>query len=162
MNQTAMLEKFKSESLATASPAQLVTMLYDRMVLDVDRGIAAIKAGNRNEANAQIQHAQAIIAELQSGLDHSIWDGATNLDALYSWLTTQLITANVQQDADLAQVCRDILSPLRDAWHEAAAQSGSGAGVAAPAPAPAAAAPAAPPPVAVPGDSVTIRELGVG
>lgn len=182
MNQAALLEKFKNEQLATATPAQLVTMLYDRMVLDVDRGIAAIEAGNRMEANNQIQHAQAIIAELQSSLDHTIWDGAKNLDALYSWLTSQLITANVQQDAELARVCRDILSPLRDAWHEAAAMVAAGGGNA-PSPAPTAAgvsaggagaaggtgvagtagaAAAFAPPIAVPAESVTIRELGVG
>lgn len=161
MNQSALLEKFRSESVATASPARLITMLYDRMVLDVDRGILAIKEGNHGEANTQLQHAQAIIAELQGALDLSVWEGAKQLDALYTWVLSQLMTANPTQDAELAQTCRDILAPLRDAWHQAVAQEGAGGTSGGVAPAAGAFAPAGAPAIG-PGTPTVIGDLGVG
>ena len=168
MNQAAMLEKFRSGSVATASPARLVTMLYDRMVLDVDRGIAAIKDGNRSEANAQLQHAQAILSELQGCLDLSVWEGAVQLDSLYTWVLSQLMTANASQDAELAQTCRDILAPLRDAWHVAVNQEGGAPAGASPSRTAAAfdASGATPAPAGAPqigsGTPVSIGDLGVG
>ncbi|WP_448070884.1 flagellar export chaperone FliS [Georgenia yuyongxinii] len=121
MNQAALLNRFKSDSVATASPAKLLTMLYDRLVLDLDRAVAALKAQDRVEANAQLTHAQEIIHELRSSLDVTAWDGAQGLMELYGFLLTELVGANISRSAPRVAACRDLIAPLRDAWHEAAA-----------------------------------------
>jgi flagellar protein FliS len=125
MNQAALLNRFRAESVATATPAKLLTMLYDRLVLDLDRGIDALSKGDRAAANEQLTHAQEIIHELRSSLDVSAWDGARGLMDLYGYLLTELVGANIARDAGRVTACRDLIVPLRDAWHEAAAAATS-------------------------------------
>jgi len=131
MNQAALLEKFRRESLATASPAKLLTMLYDRLLLDLDRATAAIETGDRGAANEQLSHAQQIVHELRCNLDVEAWDGAPQLMGLYHYLYERLVKANVALDADVVAECRTLIEPLRGAWHQAAAATPSDNGPAA-------------------------------
>lgn len=112
--------RFVDDSLATASPAVLLTRLYDRLVLDLARAEQAQRTGDRAIANAQLQHAQDVVAELLSSLDVTAWDGGPGLAALYGFLLTEMVGANVGSDADRTAGCRALVEPLRDAWHEAA------------------------------------------
>lgn len=125
MNQAALLNKFRRESLATASPAKLLTMLYDRLLLDLDRASAALESEDHTAANAQLGHAQQIIHELRCSLDVDAWDGAAQLMELYNYLYSELVTANVQRDAGKVAAVRGLVEPLREAWHQAAASTAS-------------------------------------
>jgi flagellar protein FliS len=117
---SAYRSRFVEDSLATASPARLLTMLYDRLLLDVDRAEAAQQRGDRIEAGRQLLHAQEIVLELRSSLTVEAWDGGPGLSALYGFLHSELVRANVSGDASVTAGCRAIVGPLRDAWHEAA------------------------------------------
>jgi flagellar protein FliS len=120
--------RFVDDSLATASPALLLTRLYDRLVLDLVRAEQAQRAGDRAAAGTQLLHAQDVVAELLASLDVSAWDGGPGLAALYSFLLTELVGANVDGDADRTASCRALVEPLRDAWHEAARTAAPTAG----------------------------------
>lgn len=122
MNYTAVRNRYLDDTVATASPATLLTMLYDRLVLDLRRGEDAQRSGDRAAANGQLTHAQDIISELVSTLDVAAWDGARQLMSVYTFLLRELIGANISGDADRTAACRELVEPLRDAWHEAAAQ----------------------------------------
>jgi flagellar protein FliS len=115
--------RYLADTVATVGPSRLLTMLYDRMVLDVDRAEQALRAGDRAEATQQLSHAQDILAELISSLDIAAWDGGPGLMSIYSFLLSELIEASMTGSPERAAACRDLISPLRDAWHEAAAQS---------------------------------------
>ena len=117
----AMRERYLADSITTASPAKLLVMLYDRLVLDLSRGERALAEGNREEGSRQLLHAQEIIIELHSSLDTSVWSGGAGLASLYGFLLTELVGANIGADAARAAACREIVEPLRDAWREAAA-----------------------------------------
>lgn len=117
----AYRSRFLADAVATAGPAKLLTMLYDRVVLDLDRGEAALRAGNRPEGTQQLAHAQQIVAELIADLDVDTWEGGQGLLALYTFALSELIEAGLTGDADLAAGVRGVLAPLRDTWHEAAA-----------------------------------------
>lgn len=112
-------QRYREEAILSASPQRLLTMLYDRLVLDVERGEAAQRAGDWQTANEELQHAQRIIAELNGSLT-SEWEGSGQLRALYGYLTRTLIGANIGRDPERTRECRDIIAPLRDAWHQAA------------------------------------------
>jgi flagellar protein FliS len=121
-------DQYLAGAVSTASPQKLLVMLYDRLVLDLDRAervmrdVAQPLAVRRAEARVQILHAQDIVIELRSSLDLKAgWDGAAGLSELYGFVLTQLIQANISMDADRVASCRSLLEPLRDAWHEAAA-----------------------------------------
>ncbi|MFI2753198.1 flagellar export chaperone FliS [Cellulomonas sp. P22] len=113
--------RYLADTVATVGPARLLTMLYDRMLLDVERAEVAQRQGDRVEGTAQLTHAQEIIAELIASLDTGVWDGGPGLLSLYSFLLTELIEASMTGDADRTAGCRELIAPLRDAWHDAAA-----------------------------------------
>lgn len=112
-------QRYREEAILSASPQRLVTMLYDRLVLDIERGEAAQLREDWATANTELQHAQAIIAELSASLSAD-WDGSSSLRSLYGYLTRTLIGANIGRDPQRARECRELLLPLRDAWHEVA------------------------------------------
>lgn len=107
-------------SVQTASPARLLVMLYDRLVLDCRRALDAQEAGNHTAAHDALTHAQDIVAELQGSLRPELWDGAAQLNSLYSHLLVQLVQANVQRDATLTAHCLELVTGLADAWRQAA------------------------------------------
>lgn len=123
MNANAALraqQRYRDDAVLSATPERLLTMLYDRLLLDIQRGEAAQRAGDWSEANAQLQHAQAIVAELTSSLSND-WVGSADLRALYAFLTQTLIGANIGRDPERTHSCHELVAPLRDAWHDAAA-----------------------------------------
>lgn len=118
-----MRNRYLSDSVSTASPAKLLVMLYDRLVLDLVKAEEALLAGDREVASGRLQNAQEIVIELRTTLDVDAWDGARGLSELYGFLLTQLIQANVRADAAQVASCRVLVEPLRDAWATAAAES---------------------------------------
>jgi flagellar secretion chaperone FliS len=64
----AMRERYLAESITTASPAKLLVMLYDRLVLDLSRAEQALLARDRESASQQLMHAQDIVIELRTSL----------------------------------------------------------------------------------------------
>jgi flagellar protein FliS len=120
MSAAALRARYLGDTVNTASPQQLLVMLYDRLALDLERAEAAVVAGDREDRNTQLQHAQEIVLELRGSLDIAAWDGGPRLAALYTWLLSELIAANVKGDLRRVTDCRKIVEPLRDAWREAA------------------------------------------
>jgi len=113
--------RYLSDTVATAGPSRLLTMLYDRLVLDVERAEQALRDGRRGDATQQLAHAEDIVAELISSLDTGSWDGGAGLMSLYTYLHSELLGASLAGSAERAAACRELIVPLRDAWHEAAA-----------------------------------------
>jgi flagellar secretion chaperone FliS len=116
----AFRERYLADSINTASPARLLVMLYDRLVLDLQRAEQSLLAHDRAAASEHLQHAQEIILELWTSLDLEAWDGAPGLANIYSFLVTELVRANVAGDAAGVAACQGLVGPLRDAWREAA------------------------------------------
>ncbi len=131
--------RYSGDAVSTASPAKLVVLLYDRLVLDLARARQAQLDGKRPVANENLIHAQDIVAELLSSLDVTAWDGAPQLSRLYSWLIAEMVRANVSGDhtktkgcLDIAEellakcaaanIILDIAEELRQAWTEAEVQ----------------------------------------
>ena len=121
MSTASLRSRYLGDSVATASPQRILVMLYDRLVLDLERAELALDAGDRAEAAAQIQHAQDIVFELRESLQVDAWEGGPRLAALYSWMITELVQAGVKRDRNRVSACRQIAEPLRDAWRQAAA-----------------------------------------
>ena len=120
MSTASLRSRYLGDSVATASPQRILVMLYDRLVLDLERAEIALDSGDRVEAAAQIQHAQDIVFELRESLRVDAWEGGPRLAALYSWMITELVQAGVKRDRNRVSACRQIAEPLRDAWRQAA------------------------------------------
>ncbi|WP_295011340.1 flagellar export chaperone FliS [uncultured Microbacterium sp.] len=111
--------QYLEQQVASASPERLVTLLFDRLLVDVDRAIAAQDNGDARAAGDHLLHAQQIVTELNASLTDA-WDGSDDLRALYTYLHGRLVVANVARDVTVTAECRAIVAPLRDAWHGAA------------------------------------------
>lgn len=119
--------RYAVDAVTTASPARLVTMLYDRLVRDLVGAEQALSDRQLGPAGEQLLHAQEILLLLRSSLDRDAWDGADGLSQLYDFLLGELVAANVTKDPAVVRSCRILLEPLRDAWHAAANSIGSAA-----------------------------------
>lgn len=107
-------------SIATAPPARLLVMLFERLVLDVQRGVEAQRRGDLIETHKQLTHAQDIVMELQTSLRADQFKGGYDLSALYSFLHRQLVLANIRKDVGITDECLTIVTDLCETWRQAA------------------------------------------
>jgi flagellar protein FliS len=130
--QTAQLAQYNRNAILSATPTQLVTMLYDRLVLDLKRAEAAQDEERWADAHEQLLHAQDIVAELSSSLRIDAWDGASNLFAIYVYVHQSLVDANIHRNVARTREAISLIEPLCESWHQAAqlipAQSESATG----------------------------------
>jgi flagellar secretion chaperone FliS len=119
-NFAAARSAYNRDSVLSASPAKLLTMLYDRLLLDLHRAETAQRGQDWVTARPYLLHAQEIVAELESSLRPELWDGGPGLMALYGYVHQALIVANTRHDIHRTHECVTLLEPLRSAWHEAA------------------------------------------
>lgn len=105
----------------TASPAQLVYMLYDRAIGSLKEAIAAIEAGDIETRWRANNRAIEIINHLWSTLDvKSGGEIARNLDRLYPFMTMRLVQVDIRNNPVPAREVIALLEPLRDAWRKLA------------------------------------------
>lgn len=109
--------RYRGVQLNTASPAQLVVMLYDGALRFVGEADEAFARDDRARAGDRIGRALAIVDELAATLDPThAPELADNLLALYGFCKQRLLAANLGRDrAALADVVT-ALTPLREAW----------------------------------------------
>ncbi len=113
---------YNRDSVLSASPARILTMLYDRLLLDLQRAEAAQVREDWQAASPQLKHAQDIVAELVNSLRPELWDGGPALMSVYGYAQKALIAANMTRDVAKTRECIALLEPLREAWHEAEKQ----------------------------------------
>lgn len=106
--------------VTTASPARLLIMLFERLQLDIERAAEAQRDERYADASPHLLHAQEIVLELQSSLKVDVWEGGPGLAALYSFLHSQLVAANIKRDLAITESCLTLVVPLVDAWRQAA------------------------------------------
>lgn len=111
---------YMDASVATASPARLLVMLYERLVLDVRMALQAQQKADHQEAHHQLVHAQDIILELRASLDVDAWEGGPGLASIYDFLHVQLIRANIKRDAATTESCLLLVEDLCATWRQAA------------------------------------------
>jgi flagellar protein FliS len=115
-----MRSRYLTDSVTTASPARLLVMLYDKLMLDLVQAETALTAGNREVGGGRLMHAQDIIIELRSSLKVEEWEGATQLAQIYAFILTELVAANINGDIRRIASCRALVEPLAEAFREAA------------------------------------------
>lgn len=117
----SQLDQYTTDAVLSAPPARLLTMLYDRLLLDLGRAQFAQVSENWTTATENLLHAQAIITELAASLKGDVWDGAADLLRIYNYALQALIGANIHHDVERTKECIELLEPLRQTWNDAAA-----------------------------------------
>lgn len=109
--------EYRKQAVQTASPLELVVMLYDGALRFMEAGKQAMADRDNFRKNDQLQRAQKIVTELMCCLDmQQGGEIAQNLFAIYSYVHNTLVEANVAEDPGKIDECVAILSQLRDGW----------------------------------------------
>ena len=126
---------YRSNAVLTASPGQLVLMLYDgalqALALARDAFVRPAADPRRIEAiNHQLLKAQRILAELQGGLNREAGgDFAETMHRLYAYHRQRLFEANLRKQVEPVIEVERLVGELRDAWSEMLRQQDSAAPV---------------------------------
>ena len=122
MNPYASPQAYRSSSVMTASPGQLVVMLYDGAGRFLRQAELAADEGAWRHAFDRLDKAAAIVDELLVTLD--VEQGgqlAERLQGIYVFCKRLLIDARVSRDVGHVREAARLLAELREAWAEAAA-----------------------------------------
>lgn len=108
---------------ATASPGELIGMLYDALVRNLTRAESGLQAGDIEQAHPALLRAQDIVLELVASLDLEGEGGAgaiaRQLAPLYEYLYHRLLDASLHKDAEPVAEVRRLVMPVREAWRHA-------------------------------------------
>ena len=122
---------YRQVATQTATPGQLVLMLYDGAIRFLERarlGFAETDPLEFNLAvNNNIQRAQAIIHELNTSLNLEAGGAiAENFRRLYDYMDDRLMESNFKKTEDGINDVLRRLGILRDAWDEMLRRSADG------------------------------------
>ncbi|HEY6795726.1 MAG TPA: flagellar export chaperone FliS [Kineosporiaceae bacterium] len=112
--------RYASDATATVPAGRLLTMLYDRLVQDLSVAESAMRDGDVAATGERLGQAQEILLELHATLDVSVWPDGEALGRIYLWIISELNQARLRGQPQRIADCRELVQPLRDAWHEAA------------------------------------------
>lgn len=120
MNPYAAQQQYTNNLISTASPEQLLLMLYNGAIRFIRQAITASDNNNQIEKLGRISKAFAIIVEFSNTLDHDIGgEIAADLDALYQFMMRELNKARNETDGKSLKTVEGLLIDLRDTWAEA-------------------------------------------
>jgi flagellar protein FliS len=108
--------QYTQRAVETASPGQLVVMLYDGLIRFLGQAKAAMERGQAGEAGLKLSRAQAIVTELRVSLDMTRGPIASNLAAIYDWGLQEMTQARLANDPERIAVLVAQFADLREAW----------------------------------------------
>jgi flagellar protein FliS len=118
MNPYASPNAYRENSILTASPEQLVVMLYDGAGRFLRQAEGAMLDGSWLQASEKLSRAEAIIDELLATLDMDAGEVADRLQSIYVFCKTRLIEARIERDAIRVDQVARLLGELREAWSQ--------------------------------------------
>jgi flagellar protein FliS len=119
----AVLARYGAVKVTTASPAQVLVMLYDGLFRYLREAQAAMAAKQKGRAGERLCRANAILQHLLSSLDAEQAPLlCSRLQALYIFCMDYVLKANLEQDPVKLDEIVKVMTPLRDAWATAAAE----------------------------------------
>jgi flagellar secretion chaperone FliS len=114
-------QAYTESSVLTASPEQLVVMLYDGAIRFLSQASAALRAGNRQQFAVRVRRGEAIITQLNTTLDMQRGgDVAVRLRSIYMFCRRHLIDAQLKSDPERIDEVVALLQDLRESWAQLA------------------------------------------
>jgi flagellar secretion chaperone FliS len=114
------LKQYQQSAVTTASPEQILIMLYDGAIQFLNKAKKGIEERNIEEVHNNIMRAERIILEFINTLDMDLGgEVAQNLLKLYKYLNRRLIQANIKKDIAILDEVLDHLKDLKQTWEQA-------------------------------------------
>jgi flagellar protein FliS len=122
MTMNAYSGHYYNNQIMTASPEQILIMLYDGAIRFVRQANLAIEENRLGDKAQAINKAVAIITEFSNTLDYEVGgEIALELGRLYDFMTRELSTVNARNDVQRLEPVEKILLDLREGFAGAAA-----------------------------------------
>jgi flagellar protein FliS len=103
--------------IMTASSEELRLMLYDGALKFANQARTAMEQKQFEESYNHLMRAQKIVLELSSSLNHEVDPQLTEkLSAMYTFIYTQLVDANVNRQVELIDEAIKLLQFERETW----------------------------------------------
>lgn len=117
---------YAAEAATGVTPLGLVVRLYETMIADLGRAITALRDGDIEKRTFELQHALAVLGQLQGALDMERGgEPAVLLDRFYGIARERILQSQMKQLAKpLEELMQDLIQ-LRDAWMEVERSVGS-------------------------------------
>lgn len=121
-------KRYQAAAINTASPGQLILMLFDGALRCMGIAVAAFEEPDRTKQIESIHNnlikAQGILRELQTSLDlEKGGEFSQQMHRLYEFMIEQLNEANLKKSVTPIQIVEGLLIPIRDAWAQMLVQS---------------------------------------
>ncbi len=116
-------QSYRQVTANTASPGQIVVMLYDGAISFLEKALLGFSYDDPLEFNSTISNnvlrAQAILSELNASLDMERGgEISVTLRSLYQYLDGRLMRSNLDKTSEGIEESIRHLTVLRDAWRE--------------------------------------------
>lgn len=108
------------DEVNSASPENLMLMLYDGAIRFVGQAKSAMVCGDGDQRHEAVGRALAIVNYLSETLDHDAgWDESTRLDQLYMFMENELSAAQEDNKPESLDRVENMLIDLHNTWLEA-------------------------------------------
>ena len=124
MSYSRQATRYRETEVLTATPGQLVVLLYDHLLLSLRRGRVAMEARDADVQAECLDKARNVLTELLVTLDRERGgEVAVNLAALYSFLLGELVQVGIRADVARLDRVSHMIGELRDAFAQVATTS---------------------------------------
>lgn len=127
MNPYASPQAYRDSAVLTASPEQLVVMLYDGAIRFLRQAEVAMREGAWLHSFEKLSRGEAIIDELLATLNMDVGEMSERLQAIYVFLKKTLIEGRIQRNHEKIGQVVALLVSLREAWAKLAEQAAAAA-----------------------------------
>ena len=112
------LAQYQNQAVNTATPGELIVLLFGGIVKNIHLAMNAIKNKQPKEAHTSIIKAENIFYALIDCLDMQ-FPISTDLRDLYEFINSRLIQANIKKDNAILEEILPLVIDLRNTWQEA-------------------------------------------
>lgn len=123
-----MTKELKQEftlRITQANKTQLITILYEMVLLYIDEAKEALSADNRADYKMAVRKIQGCMNELMESL-HMEYDLAQRLMQLYLYINRELAQASIHYDREHLEHVRMVIGELQKAYKKIENQDQSG------------------------------------
>jgi len=115
--ETQPTDSYKKSQVETASPIDLIIILYDRVIVLLDKARNEILEKKFEEKNTSLTKATDIVFELLTTLDNDKGgEIAASLSRIYNFVIREITNANMSLNTKELDNAKRILSELRESW----------------------------------------------
>ena len=112
-------KQYKQVQVKTASNEKLIIMLYQGCIKFLRIAKKSINEDDMEKANSYLKKSQDIINELRYTLDmEKGGEIADNLYQLYSFMYSELVTANIKKEVKPINNVEEMMLDLLETWKE--------------------------------------------